>query len=111
LIESNDRCINNLYAGRDVESAVEEMSAAMDADIVDSPKMLFSDVKTLVADPKQQHALTGILKRGMKTDVGNVVCRLGWYPMRSLFSTRPALNMVILHLGVLDNRHQSRRAP
>jgi hypothetical protein len=73
VLSANDRCINDLYAGQDVESAVEEMSAAMDADITDRQKMLFSDVKTSAADPKQQHTPTSILKRGTKTDVGNVV--------------------------------------
>jgi hypothetical protein len=56
-----------------VESAVEEMSATMDANIADRQKMLFSDVKTSAADPKQQRTPTSILKRGTKTDVGNVV--------------------------------------
>jgi hypothetical protein len=50
-----------------VESAVEEMSTAMDAHIADRQKMLFSDVKTLAVDPKQQRAPTSILKRGTKT--------------------------------------------
>jgi hypothetical protein len=35
----------------------------MDADIVDSHKTLFSDVKNLVVDLKQQHAPTGIFKQ------------------------------------------------
>jgi hypothetical protein len=48
------------------------MSAVMDADIADSWKTLFSDVKTSVK-PKRQHARTSILKCGTKTDVGNVV--------------------------------------
>jgi hypothetical protein len=52
---------------------VEEMSATTLANIVDSQKMLFSDVKTSVADPKQQRAPTSILKRGTKTDDGYVV--------------------------------------
>jgi hypothetical protein len=73
VLSANDRCINDLYARRDVESAVKEMSAAMDADITDRQKTLFSDVKTLAADPKQQRAPTSILKRRTKTDVGNVV--------------------------------------
>jgi hypothetical protein len=73
VLSTNDRCINHLYAGRDVESAVEEMSTAMDADIADSQKTLFSDVKTSVVDPKQQRAPTSILKRGTKTNDGNVV--------------------------------------
>jgi hypothetical protein len=72
VLSTNGRCINDLYAGQFVESAVEEMSAVMDANIADSRKTLFSDVKTSVK-PKQQHAPTSILKRGMKTDVGNVV--------------------------------------
>jgi hypothetical protein len=49
------------------------MSAAMDANIAVRQKTLFSDVKTLAADPKQQRAPTSILKRGTKTDVHNVV--------------------------------------
>jgi hypothetical protein len=73
VLSTNDRCINDLYAGRDVESAVEEMSAAMDVAIADSQKTLFSNVKTSVVDPKQQRAPTSILKRGTKTDVGKVV--------------------------------------
>jgi hypothetical protein len=50
-----------------VESAVEEMSAAMDVAIADSQKMLFSNVKTSVVDPKQQRAPTSILKCRTKT--------------------------------------------
>jgi hypothetical protein len=73
VLSANDCCINDLYARQDVELAVKEMSTAMDANIVDRQKTLFSNVKTSVADPKQQHAPTSILKCGMKTDVGNVV--------------------------------------
>jgi hypothetical protein len=73
VLSANDCCINNLYAGRDVELAVEEMSTAMDANIANRQKMLFSDVKTSAVDPKQQRTLTSILKRGTKTNVGNVV--------------------------------------
>jgi hypothetical protein len=73
VLSTNDRCINNLYAGRDMELAVEEISATMDAIITDSQKTLFSEMKTPVADSKQQRTPTSILKRGTKTDVGNVV--------------------------------------
>jgi hypothetical protein len=73
VLSTNDRCMNDLYARRNVESVVKEMSAAMDADIVDRQKMLFSDVKTSAVDPKQQRAPTSVLKRGTKTDLGKVV--------------------------------------
>jgi hypothetical protein len=83
---------------------VEEMSTIMDANIVDSWILLFSDVKTLVTYPKQQRAPTSILKRGTKTDVGNVGMPPAglWSEMMSNekpFSACPVLNMVILHLG------------
>jgi hypothetical protein len=86
-----------------VESAVEEMSTAIDVAIVDSQKMLFSNVKTLVVDPKQQCALTSILKRGTKTDVGKVVTPPASLPPEMVsdekpFNACPVLNMVILHL-------------
>jgi hypothetical protein len=72
-----------------VELAVEEMSAAMDVAIVDSQKMLFSNVKTLVVDPKQQRALTSILKRGTKTDVGKVVTPPASLPPEMLSDEKP----------------------
>jgi hypothetical protein len=89
VLSTNDRCINDLYAGRDVESAVEEMSAAMDVAIADSQKMLFSNVKTLVVDPKQQRAPTSILKRGTKTDVGKVVTPPASLPPEMVSDEKP----------------------
>jgi hypothetical protein len=72
--------------------------------IADRQKMLFSDVKTSAADPKQQrtpdkHLETRDENRCWKCGNDQRVSRLRWYPMRSLFNARPALNMVILRLG------------
>jgi hypothetical protein len=63
-----------------VELAVKEMSTAMYADITDRQKMLFSDVMTSAADPKQQRTPTSILKCGTKTDLGNVVMPPASFP-------------------------------
>jgi hypothetical protein len=69
--------------------AVEEMSATMDVAIVDSQKMLFSNVKTLVVDPKQQRAPTSILKRGTKTDVGKLVMPPASLPLEMVSDEKP----------------------
>ena len=73
VLTTNDRCIDDLYQGRDVNSAVEEMSAAMDREMDATKKTVFSDSQTPASD-KQDHPKipTGILKRPANDD-GNVV--------------------------------------
>jgi hypothetical protein len=89
VLSTNDDCINDLHARQDVELAVEEMSATMDVAIADSQKTLFSNVKTSVVDPKQQRALTSILKCGTKTDVGKVVTPPASLPPEMVSDEKP----------------------
>ena len=73
VLTTNDRCIDDLHQGRDVSSAVDEMSAAMDREIDATKKTVFSDDQT-PASAKQNHPKipTGMLKRPANVD-GNVV--------------------------------------
>jgi hypothetical protein len=102
-----------------MELVVKEMSATMDANIMDRQKTLFSYVKTLAVDPKQQRAPTSILKLGTKTDVGNVVMPPASLPPGMVSNEKPFQHPPLTQHGHpasgrssaadLDERHENKQ--